>query len=259
MLVDSHCHLNSKGLMHLPDIIFRAKEAGISTMQTICTKLSEFEEIKKISDEYKEVFCSVGVHPDHVKEEGIVDVEHLINLTQGEKVIGIGETGLDYYRGNDSKELQKQSFINHIKAAQSTGLPVIIHSRDADEDMLQILKEQMTIKKFKAVLHCFTGSKKFADAALDLGVYISASGIVTFKNAKDLQEVFKNIPLNRLLIETDAPYLAPDPCRGKINEPSFVQHTAIFLAKLLNISFDELSKTTTKNFFDLFSKSFIGS
>jgi TatD DNase family protein len=255
MLVDSHCHLNFPSLTgNLPEVLARANKAGLELMQTICTKLSEFEEIKKIADEHKDVFCSVGVHPQNVKEEGVVEVAHLVKLTLGNKVIGIGETGLDYYRSDEVKELQKQSFINHIKAAQLTGLPVIIHSRNADEDMLQILKDQMARKKFKAVLHCFTGSKAFADSALELGIYISASGIVTFKNAKPLQEVFKNVPLNRLLIETDAPYLAPGPLRGRTNEPAFIKHIAQFLVRLLGISFDDLARYTTQNFFELFSK-----
>jgi TatD DNase family protein len=245
-------------MKNLPEIFARARENRIGLMQTICTKLSDFEEIQRIASENKEVFCSVGLHPEHVGEEGIIDVETLANLTKGEKVIGLGETGLDYYRGSNTKELQRKSFLNHIEAAQITGIPVIIHSRDAEEDMIEILKDQMARKKFKAVLHCFTGSKAFAKEALELGLYISASGIVTFKNAKPLQEIFKEIPLNRLLVETDAPYLAPDPFRGKANEPAFVKNTVDFLAKLLDRSFDSIAESTTKNFLALFDKAYLG-
>jgi TatD DNase family protein len=255
MIIDSHCHLNNPALIKdLPAVLARAKYAGVEMMQTICTKLYEFEEIKKIADDNKEVFCSVGLHPQSVEEEGLIDVEHLVKLTEAKKVIGLGETGLDYYRNDNTKELQKRSFLNHIEAAQITGIPVIIHSRDADEDMIDMLKTQMNRKRFKAVLHCFTGSKQFADAALELGLYISASGIVTFKNAKPLQSVIKDLPLNRLLVETDAPYLAPDPFRGKTNEPSFVKQTVTYLASLINKPFDDIASHTTQNFLELFDK-----
>ena len=258
IIVDSHCHLNSPQLFKdLSSVIARAKEANVKIMQTVCTKISEFEEIKKIVKKHEEIFCSVGVHPNNVKEEGIIEIEELVQLTQGKKVIGLGETGLDYYHADDAKELQKQSFINHIKTAQTTNIPLIIHSRNAEEDMAKILKDQMAKKKFKAVLHCFTGSKEFANFALELGLYISLSGIITFTNAKTLQSVVKDLPLNKLLVETDAPYLAPTPFRGKINEPAFTKYTVEALATLLNKPFDDVAKTTTDNFFSLFEKSSI--
>jgi len=258
MIVDSHCHLNEPVLCkNLPAILARAKSEGVGAFQTVCTKISEFEEIKKIAEEHKEVFCSVGVYPHTVEKEGVVEVEQLVKLTQGEKVIGIGETGLDYYHKDSTKDLQKKSFLNHIEAAQLTGVPLIIHTRNAEEDMIEILKKQMDRKKFKGVLHCFTGSKEFATAGLELGLYISIPGVITFNNAKPLQEVVKDLPLNKLIVETDAPYLAPVPFRGKTNEPALIKHTVAALAKLLNKSFDEVSTATTQNFFDLFDKAYL--
>ncbi|NRA73751.1 MAG: TatD family hydrolase [Rickettsiales bacterium] len=257
MIVDSHCHLNSPSLFeNLNEVLDRAKDADVKIMQTICTKISEFEEIKKIAEENNEVFCSVGVHPNYIEKEEIVTVEKLVELTKNKKVIGLGETGLDYYHDHSKKELQKKSFLNHIEAAQITGIPLIIHAREVEKDMSEILTQQMAKKKFKAVLHCFTGSKKFAETALELGIYISISGIITFKNAKELQSTVQSLPLNRLLVETDAPYLAPVPFRGKTNEPAFTKFTVTALANLLNKTFNEVAKATTENFFAVFDKSY---
>jgi TatD DNase family protein len=256
MIIDSHCHLNEPFFPKedLPAILTRAKEAGVEILQTVCTRISEFEKIKRIAEENKEVFCSIGNHPCYLEDEGVVAVKRLVELTQEKKVIAIGETGLDYYHKDNTRELQKKSFLNHIEAAQLTELPLIIHTRNAEEDMADILKQQMAKKKFKGVLHCFTGSKSFALLGLELGLYVSIPGVITFKNAKSLQEVVKNLPLNRLLVETDSPYLAPTPLRGKPNEPALIKYTVASLAKLLNKSFDEVAKATSQNFLKLFDK-----
>ena len=252
MIADSHCHLNI--LKDLPAALARSRDAGVGILQTVCTKISEFEEINQIAKENDKIFCSVGVYPHNVEIEGVPSVDQLIELTKGEKVIGIGETGLDYYHKADTKELQKESFLNHIEAAQITGLPLIIHTRLAETDMLDILKTQISKKQFKGVLHCFAGSDDFARAALKLGLSISISGIVTFQKANALQSVVKNLPLDRLLVETDAPYLAPVPFRGKTNEPAFLKYTVEALAQLLNKPFEIIAAATTQNFLDLFDK-----
>lgn len=253
-IVDSHCHLNFPELQqNLDDILLRADKANVKVMQTICTKLSEFEEIKNISSKYKNVFCSVGVHPNDVSTDGIPTVEKLVELIKSyHKVIGIGETGLDYHYENSARDIQKQSFLNHIEASRITGLPVIIHSRNADEDMEELLRAEMNKKPFKALMHCFSSTDKLAQASIELGIYISISGIVTFKNAHELREIVRNVPMERLLVETDAPYLAPEPMRGKKNEPSFTKHTVDYLADFLGKSSAEIAYITTNNFFELF-------
>jgi TatD DNase family protein len=258
MLVDSHCHLDFKELhSRLDELLENAKNSGVEILQTICTKISEFDKILKIANDHDNIFCSVGVHPNNVAEEGVVKAEKIIELANHKKVIGIGETGLDYYYENSPKAEQIESFKEHIKAAQTLQLPVIIHMRDAEEDTLKILKETLAEKNYPALIHCFTASEEFAKEVLILGLYISISGIVTFKNAKSLQDAVKNIPLEKILVETDSPYLAPVPNRGKTNEPSNTKHTAEFLAKHLNIPFETLAKATTDNFFKLFSKAYV--
>jgi TatD DNase family protein len=255
MLVDSHCHLNYAPLNDsLEEAIASAEKDGLLRLQTICTKMSEFADILKLAESYEKVFCSVGNHPLNVKEEGIAEVADIVAKTKHSKVIGIGETGLDYYYDEENKEQQKISFINHIKAAQETQLPLIVHTRDADEDTVAILKEQYAQKSFKAVIHCFTASHWLAEECLEMGMYISASGIVTFKNAKDIQETFRTIPLDRILLETDAPFLAPAPHRGKTNQPAYVKHVAEFISQLREQPYEEICEVTTQNFFDLFSK-----
>lgn len=255
MLVDSHCHLNFPEFTNkLPDIVNRAMSENVKYMQTICTRISEFETILKIANDYQNIWCSVGVHPNNVDEAKLTDAQELINLSSNKKVIGIGETGLDYYYENSPKEKQRISFIEHIKAAQETQIPIIIHTRSADDDTIDILQEQYAIKPFKGLIHCFSTSAKLAYAAIELGLFISVSGIVTFKNAVLLQDIVKDLPLEKLLLETDSPYLAPSPHRGKTNEPGYTKHTAEFLANLKNTSYDIVAKTTTDNFFKLFSK-----
>ncbi len=255
MLVDSHCHLDFEQFEgQLDDIIANAKEHGVTWMQTICTRISEFDKILPIATQYPNIWCSVGVHPNNVTEEPIATTEHIISLTNHERVIGIGETGLDYYYEHSPKKEQQASFVEHIKAAQETGLPIIVHTRDADDDTIRILQEHMQEKPFKGLIHCFSTGRKLAEAAIDMGMYISISGIVTFKKAHDLQNIVKDLPLTSLLVETDAPYLAPVPMRGKTNEPAFTKYTAQFIAQLKEIDEADVAKVTTDNFFTLFNK-----
>ncbi|MCE2993243.1 MAG: TatD family hydrolase [Alphaproteobacteria bacterium] len=255
MLIDSHCHLEFEDFKNdLGEVLQRAKDIGLARIVTISTHISEFYKLAKIFSLSPEIYASIGVHPDHVMSEGLYTSAMIEALCSSKKVIGIGETGLDFYRSYESKDLQIKSFIEHIKAAQNTDLPVIVHSRDAETETLEILSHMMAIKPFRAVIHCFTGSLDFAHKCIDIGCYISFSGIVTFKNATSLQEVAKEMPIDRMLIETDAPFLAPTPMRGKRNEPSFVAHTAQFLADLKNVPYAEFCDITSNNFFDLFWK-----
>ena len=254
MLVDSHCHLDFKVLNNkLEHIISKARESNVNVLQTICTQISDFNTIYQISRSSDNIFCSIGNHPLNVVHEGIVETKEILKYTVLNNLIGIGETGLDYHT-KDSKKSQQISFINHIIAAQESSLPLIIHTRLAEQDTINIIKNHMKIKNFTGVIHCFTASDWFARECLNLGLYISASGIITFKNAKKIQEIFKTIPLEKILIETDSPYLAPVPMRGKDNQPSYLKYTAKYMAELLEIDFNHLAKQTTKNFFDLFKK-----
>ncbi len=255
ILVDSHCHLNMLTAYDSYDnIINRAVDSGVHYMQTICTKLEDFPQILAIAEGYKNVFASVGIHPSEVTK--IVKAEELIDLANHNKIIGLGETGLDYYYNKDNcqHQLQKLSFEEHIKASCENQLPVIVHTREAQDDTYDIIAAYKKIHNFPALIHCFTASENFARKMLDLGLYISISGIITFKNSQELQSIVKYIPLDRLLIETDSPYLAPVPKRGKTNEPSYVQYVAQSIADLKGISFEECAKQTTKNFFTLFDK-----
>lgn len=257
IIVDSHCHLDMLSEHDLLDnIIERAKNNGVKYMQTICVRLEDFDNILSIANNYPNVYASLGVHPNEVQKEQIVTSEYLINHSKHQKVIGLGETGLDYYRCETAQQrlAQAESFVSHIRTSQANNLPVIIHTREAESDTIHILKEHMKIKPFPALIHCFTASKDFAREVLDLGLYISISGIVTFKNATDLQDIVKYIPANRLLVETDAPYLAPVPYRGKTNEPSFTKHVLDYIAELQNISSEQMAEITTRNFFELFTK-----
>jgi TatD DNase family protein len=255
MLVDSHCHLNFPDFKEdLDDIVARARAAGVGVMQTICTEMAEFDEVHAIAQKYDGVYCSVGVHPNDSGEEKMVTAEELIAKTSHAKVIGIGETGLDYYYERANRELQKRNFIEHIRAGRETGLPVIVHTRSADDDTLAILADENSKGNFKALIHCFTSSKQLADEAVKMGFYISLSGIISFKNAQDIRDAIADVPLERLLVETDAPYLAPMPYRGKRNEPSYVVHTNKVLAGIKNISEEECAAVTTENFFRLFDK-----
>lgn len=254
-IVDSHCHLNFPNFEgKVTETIAVAQENGVEYMQTICTKISEYEEVYKIANENKKVFASVGIHPHEADKES-VSLEKLIELTNRDKCIGIGETGLDYYYEYSDREAQKKNFITHIHAAQETDLPLIIHTRDAEEDTYEILKAEYSKKPFKMLLHCFTGTSEMAKKCMGLGSFISISGIVTFKKANQLQGTVKNdVPLERLLVETDSPYLAPVPYRGKTNQPAYTRNTAEFISELKGVTFEDVAKETTDNFFSLFTK-----
>ncbi|GAA0579084.1 TatD family hydrolase [Rhizomicrobium electricum] len=255
MLVDSHCHLEYDSYAAEGDApIERARAAGVGACVTIGTKLSTFPKTLAVAERYDNVWCSVGSHPDAADEESFTDASQLIAHAQHPKVIGIGETGLDYHYETPSQAAQATNFLVHIDAAQETRLPLIVHTRDAEDDTIAMLEEKMKRAPFTGVLHCFTGTAKLAEAGLRLGLYISASGIITFKNAEPLRDVFREVPMDRLLVETDSPYLAPIPYRGKRNEPSFVTHTAAMLAELKGVSPDEIALRTTDNFFRLFLK-----
>ena len=235
-------------------MVDRARAAGVGCMLAINTKLKEYEEITALTERYADVFGSVGIHPHEAENEPDVAVAALVERSAHPKIVAIGETGLDYYYDNAPRDMQQRNFRAHIEAARITGMPVIIHTRDADEDCEAILRQEMAKGPFRAVIHCFTAGPAFADAALELGFYISISGIVTFKTAKELQTIAKRLPVDRLLVETDAPFLAPVPHRGKVCEPAFVADTLRFLADLRGVSADDLARETTDNFFSLFNK-----
>lgn len=255
MFVDSHCHLNYAGLIEDQDaVIARAREAGVSTMLNISTRASEWEAIVGTAERHDHIWASIGIHPHEADTHEHVDTERLVAAARHAKVVAIGETGLDYYYDKSDRERQRRSFRSHIVAARDSGLPLIVHTRDAEEDTYALLSDEMGKGAFTGVIHCFTASQDFAEKALALGLYISLSGIVTFKNAKDLQATARTIPTDRLLIETDAPFLAPVPHRGRTCEPAFVSDTARFLANLRGEAVDDLAATTSANFLRLFSK-----
>jgi TatD DNase family protein len=256
-IVDSHCHLDllEKQGLNIDEIIKNAKNNNVKLLQTICTKISEIEKIVSYTKKYELVYASCGIHPNNVEEELKIKAEEIVKIcNQNAKIIGIGETGLDYYYNYTNKENQKKSFIEHIKASIKTNLPLIIHSRDADLEMIDILTREQKNHPFPALLHCFSSSKELARAALDLGIYISISGIVTFKNAIDLQKIVKFLPLDSLLIETDSPYLAPVPYRGKANQPAYSLQVAEFIANLKEIPLMQVVNKTTENFLRIFKK-----
>jgi TatD DNase family protein len=255
MLIDSHCHLNFPDFADdLDAVLVRAKENGVDVMLSINTQLSEAKDIQAIADRYPQVYCSVGVHPhDAADYAGDALLAQIKALAHHPKVVGIGETGLDYYYNKSPCDAQISSFCDHIRAAYDLDLPLIIHTRDADADTIACLKD-VGQGQAKGVFHCFSGSTNLAVLALEMGFYISLSGILTFKKSDDLRQIAKTVPLNRLLVETDAPFLAPVPHRGKRNEPAFTKHTAEVLADLKGVSYLEIAKITTDNFFTLFSK-----
>ncbi|HEX9932605.1 MAG TPA: TatD family hydrolase [Allosphingosinicella sp.] len=255
MFVDSHCHLNYKGLAEdQPAVIARARAAGVSKMLNISTRAAEWDEVIALAEREPDVVASVGVHPHDADTHTEVETATLVERARHPKVVGIGESGLDFYYDRSDRERQKASFRAHIAAARETGLPIIVHTRDAEAETYDILADEMGKGAFSGVIHCFTASRDFAEKALGLGLYVSMSGIVTFKNAKDLQETAKTIPLERLLIETDSPFLAPVPHRGRPCEPAFVADTARFLAQLRGESIEELAAATSANFHRLFAK-----
>lgn len=254
-LADSHCHLNYKGLAEQQgEILARARETGVAAMLNISTREREWDDVIATAEREPDVWATVGIHPHEADEHPHVDTAKLIARTRHPRVVGIGETGLDYYYDHSDRERQQASFRAHIAACRETGLPLIVHTRDAEEDTARILHEEMEQGAYPGVIHCFTASAAFADIALDLGLYISISGIVTFKNARDLQETAARLPVERLLIETDAPFLAPVPHRGKTGEPAFVADTCRFLAGLRGEAPEALAEATRTNFHRLFAK-----
>ena len=255
MFVDSHCHLNYKGLVEEQGaVLTRARAAGVATMLNISTRASEWDEVIGLAEREPDVFASVGVHPHDADTHAEVETKALVARAEHPRVIGIGESGLDFYYDRSDRDRQRASFRAHIAAARETGLPIIVHTREAEADTHAIMEEEMGKGTFTGVIHCFTASADFARKALDRGLYISISGIVTFKNAKDLQETARWIPADRLLIETDAPFLAPVPHRGKPCEPAFVADTARFLANLRGEPLERLAEATAANFHRLFTK-----
>ncbi|HJQ60715.1 MAG TPA: TatD family hydrolase, partial [Vineibacter sp.] len=249
MLVDSHCHLDFPELAAEEDaVLARARDAGVGAMLTIGTRLDAFDRVRAIAERHANIWCSVGVHPHEAKEEGQRAPDRLIELARHPKVIGIGETGLDYYYEHSPRAEQAASFHAHIEAARQSGLPLIVHTRDADDDTAAILRQEMRAGAFTGLIHCFSTGRAMAEAALEIGLSISISGIVTFKAAEELRAIVCDIPLDRLLVETDAPYLAPIPKRGKRNEPAFVAHTAAKVAELKGVSMADLERATTDNF-----------
>ena len=255
MLVDSHCHLNYKGLVEeQAAVLARARGAGVGVMLNIATRESEWDAVLATAEREPDVWATVGIHPHEADAHPHVDTAKLVERARHPRIVGIGETGLDYYYDHSDRARQQSSFRAHIAAARESGLPLIVHTRDAEEDTIAILREEMGKGAYPGVIHCFTASGAFADQAMELGFYISISGIVTFRNAKDLQETAARLPRARLLIETDSPFLAPVPHRGRPCEPAFVSDTAQFLAKLRGEDVEALAAYTTANFRALFAK-----
>lgn len=255
MLADSHCHLNYKGLSEDQQAVLeRARSSGVTAMLNISTRESEWDAVVATATREPDVWATVGIHPHEADQHPDVDTEKLVERAQHPRVVGIGESGLDYYYDHSDRARQQASFRAHIAAARETGLPIVVHTRDAEQDTAHILREEMGKGAYPGVIHCFTASQAFADIALDLGFYISISGIVTFKNARDLQATAAKLPIERLLIETDAPFLAPVPHRGKTGEPAFVADTAAFLADLRGDNCEQLKDITARNFHNLFNK-----
>lgn len=255
MLVDSHCHLD------FPDfseerraVVERAGAADVGYMVTISTRVRRFGEVLAIAEEFDNVFCSVGTHPHNAAEELDVSVDELVRLSSHRKVVAIGEAGLDYHYDKSPREAQMKGFRTHIDAARRTGLPLVIHARSADEDMATVLEDEMGKGAFPFVLHCFSSGRELARVGVKLGGYVSFSGILTFRNSEDIRAIAAEVPHDRLLVETDAPYLAPVPMRGKRNEPAFVVNTANVLAETTGVSYEKISEITTDNFFRLFSR-----
>jgi TatD DNase family protein len=255
MLIDSHCHLDFPDFAaELDAVVARARAAGIARMVTISTRVKRHAEVVAIAERFPEVYCSVGTHPHYAHEELDVTAADLVARTQYPKVVALGEAGLDYHYDNSPRQAQERGFRSHVAAARQTGLPLVIHSREADDDTARILEEETGKGAFAAVLHCFTGGPDLARRAVALGLFISFTGILTFKNSQALRAIAAELPADRILLETDAPYLAPGKFRGKRNEPAYVVETAKVLAETRGVSFDEIAKQTTANFFRLFGK-----
>ncbi|MFC5990193.1 TatD family hydrolase [Limoniibacter endophyticus] len=255
MLVDSHCHLDFPDFAEERDaVIQRAVDAGVAYMVSICTRVKKFEPILAIAEQYKQVYCSVGTHPHNAEEELDITAEQLLELAKHPKVVAIGEAGLDYFYDKAPRAAQAQGLRVHIAAARRSGLPLVIHARSADEDMAAILREETEKGAFPFILHCFSSGAELARIGVEMGGYISFSGILTFKNSQDIRDIAATVPRDRLLVETDAPYLAPIPHRGGRNEPAYTAETARVLADTIGVTRDEIAQITTDNFFRLFTK-----
>ena len=255
MLIDSHCHLDFPEFApELDAIVARARAAGIGRMVTISTRVRKLPQVLAVAEKFADIFCSVGTHPHNAHEELDIDAAQLVALSKHPKIVAIGEAGLDYHYDKSPRDAQAQGFRQHIAAARETGLPLVIHAREADADMARILVEETEKGAFPAVLHCYTGGRDLAFEAIELGLYIGFNGIMTFKNGQDMRNLAAELPAHRILVETDAPFLAPLPYRGKRNEPSYVVETAKLLAQVRGVDADEIARQTTENFFQLFSK-----
>jgi TatD DNase family protein len=255
MLVDSHCHLDFPDFAPEREaVLARARDAGVRHFLTIGTSLARFPGVLAVAESADDIHCTIGVHPHDAAVEPLAGPESLLAQSTHDKVAGFGETGLDYYYNHSPREAQIRNFRAHIAAARAANLPLVVHTRDAEDDTIAILREEMAAGAFAGVIHCFTGTARLAGAALELGFYISVSGIATFKKSDVLRATLKEVPLDRLLVETDAPYLAPQPARGKRNEPAFIVHTAAMLAELKGVAAAALADITTDNFFRLFPK-----
>ncbi|MBB3020006.1 TatD DNase family protein [Microvirga lupini] len=255
MLVDSHCHLDFPDFQsRLPEVLSAASGAGVDRMVTISTHVARMEIYRALAEAHESVFYTVGTHPHNAALEPDVPAERLIALSHHPRCVAIGEAGLDYHYDKSPRDVQQRVFRTHIEAARETGLPLVIHSRNADEDMIQILSEEMRRGRFDAVLHCFSSGEKLAQIGVELGLYVSFSGILTFRNSEEIRRIAAAVPHDRLLVETDAPYLAPVPYRGKTNEPAYVAHTARVLAEVIGVTDHEIAQLTTANFYRLFAK-----
>lgn len=255
MLVDSHCHLDFPDFAdELDNIVAKAREAGLGRMVTICTRVKRFKQVLAVAERYDDVFCSVGTHPHNAAEELDISAQDLVDLSGHPKVVAIGEAGLDYHYDKSPRIAQAQGFRVHIEAARIAGLPLVIHARSADDDMAEILTEEAGTGAFPGVLHCFSSGRALAETGIELGLYVSFSGILTFKNSQDIRDIARDLPRDRVLVETDAPYLAPVPHRGKRNEPSYVVSTAAVLAEVWETDPETVWSQTTENFFRLFNK-----
>ncbi|MCC7253779.1 TatD family hydrolase [Hyphomicrobium sp.] len=255
MLVDHHCHLDfPEFAADLDGVVARAKAAGVGTLVTISTRIRKFDQIRAVAERFPDVWCSVGTHPHNADEELDIPTAEIVRLSQHPKVVAIGEAGLDYHYKHSSPAGQAEGFRNHIAAARETGRPLEIHTREADADTLAIIEDEHAKGAFPAVLHCYTGGRGLALRAVDLGLYVSFSGVISFKKTEALQDIARDVPLDRILVETDAPFLAPVPYRGKTNEPAYVVHTAAALARIRGLTEAEIARATTENFFRLYTK-----
>ena len=255
MIVDSHCHLlHQKNNSSISTLLKNAENNGVSKLLNISTKEDEFDKVINLSKKYDNIYCSLGIHPHESMSSSDRVFTQILELSKFRKVIGIGETGLDFYYNHSNKKSQISSFERHIEISQETDLPLIIHMREAEDEIYRLIKKYYKKKEFKGLIHCFTGSSEIVKKLLPYNFYFSLSGIITFKNSESLRKSMKSIPISNMLVETDSPYLAPEPMRGKVNEPSFIIHTVEYIANMINVSTEKLSKKTTQNFYKLFNK-----